>query len=93
MIEMANDQPKHNPETGQLSPFGVFFPKYEAKILDTWHTYGMRGSGTAEYAVQICLFRNIWLSPVAPLRHPAPGFEGPCTAYGHRTRSSVKEPF
>jgi indole-3-acetate monooxygenase len=38
MIEMANDQPKHNPETGQPSPFGVFFPKSDAKILDTWHT-------------------------------------------------------
>lgn len=77
MIEMANDQPKHNPETGQPSPFGVFFPKSDAKILDTWHTYGMRGSGSTDYAVQDLFVPEHLAAPVAPLRHPAPGFEGP----------------
>jgi hypothetical protein len=91
MIEMANDQPKHNPETGQPSPFGVFFPKSEAKILDTWHARQRQRHD------RVCcpnLFVPEYLAlPVAPLRHPAPGFEGPCTADGRRTRSSVKEPF
>jgi indole-3-acetate monooxygenase len=77
MIEMANDQPKHNPETGQPSPFGVFFPKSGAKILDTWHTYGMQGSGSTDYAVQDLFVPEHLAAPVAPLRHPAPGFEGP----------------
>jgi alkylation response protein AidB-like acyl-CoA dehydrogenase len=76
MIEMANHQPKHNPETGQPSPPGVFFPKSDAKILDTWHTYGMRGSGSTDYAVQDLFVPEHLAAPVAPLRHPAPGFEG-----------------
>ena len=55
----------------------AFFPRSAAQILDTWHTYGMRGSGSNDYAVRDLFVPDHMTAPVAPLRQPAPGFEGP----------------
>jgi alkylation response protein AidB-like acyl-CoA dehydrogenase len=76
-VEMDGDQPKVDPQTGQPAPFGVFFPRAEAQILDTWHTYGMRGTGSTDYAVDNLFVPDRLVAPVAPLSNPAPGFEGP----------------
>jgi alkylation response protein AidB-like acyl-CoA dehydrogenase len=65
-------------ETGQpVAAFGVFLPRTSATILDTWHTMGMRGTGSTDYAVQDLFVPDHLTVPVAPLTHPAPGFEGP----------------
>jgi len=74
---MDGDRPKLDPATGQPTPFAVFFPRSEAKILDTWHTFGMRGTGSADYAVENLFVPDYLTMPVGPLRNPAPGFEGP----------------
>lgn len=76
-VEMDGDQPKVDPAMGQPTPFGVFFPRAEAKILDTWHTLGMRGTGSTDYAVEDLFVPDHLTVPVAPLKDPAPGFEGP----------------
>ena len=76
-LEMNGDQPKVDPETGQPTPFGVFFPSSKAKILDTWHTLGMRGTGSMDYAVEDLFIPDHMVAPVAPLSKPAAGFEGP----------------
>src|SRR5262245_56914197 len=76
-VEMDGDQPKVDPATGQPTPFGVFFPRTEAKILDTWHTVGMRGTGATDYAVEDLFVPDRLTVPVAPLQDPASGFEGP----------------
>lgn len=76
-VEMEDGRPKPNPATGQPAPFGVFFPCSSAKILDTWHTVGMRGTGSADFAVEDLFVPNHLMAPVAPLRNPSPGFEGP----------------
>jgi alkylation response protein AidB-like acyl-CoA dehydrogenase len=76
-VEMDGDQPKVDPATGQPVPFGVFFPRTEAKILDTWHTLGMRGTGSTDYAVEDLFVPDHLTVPVSPLKDPAPGFEGP----------------
>ncbi len=76
-LEMENGQPKVNPETGQPAPFGVFFPRHEANLLDTWHTLGMRGTGSTDYAVEDLFIPDHMVAPVAPLSKPASGFEGP----------------
>ena len=44
-LEMDGGRPKLDPATGKPEVFGVFFPRTEAEILDTWHTLGMRGTG------------------------------------------------
>lgn len=76
-VEMDGDQPKVDPATGQPVPFGVFFRREEATILDTWHTLGMRGTGSADIAVKDLFVPDRRIAPIAPLNHPAPGFEGP----------------
>jgi len=76
-VEMDGDQPRIDPATGRPAPFGVFFPREEATILDTWHTLGMRGTGSADIAVKDLFVPDRRVAPVAPLQNPAPGFEGP----------------
>jgi alkylation response protein AidB-like acyl-CoA dehydrogenase len=77
-VEMDGDHPKVDPATGQpVAAFGVFLPRTAATILDTWHTMGMRGTGSTDYAVQDLFVPDHLTVPVAPLTHPAPGFEGP----------------
>ena len=72
-VEMDGDHPKVDPVTGQSAPFGVFLPRTAAKILDAWHTFGMRGTGSTDYAVQDLFVPDRLTVPVAPLKHPAPG--------------------
>jgi indole-3-acetate monooxygenase len=64
-------------EEGADTPFGVFFPRHSATILDTWHTLGMRGTGSADIAVRDLFVPEHHTVPVAPLRDPPPSFEGP----------------
>jgi indole-3-acetate monooxygenase len=77
-VEMDDhDRPRVDPATGKPRVFGVFFPRAEAEILDTWHTVGMRGTGSADVAVRDLFVPDRLTAPVGPLRQPAPGFEGP----------------
>jgi alkylation response protein AidB-like acyl-CoA dehydrogenase len=76
-VEMDGDGPKLDPATGRPTPFAVFFRRTEVQILDTWHTVGMRGTGSADYAVEDVFVPEHRTAPVGPLRNPAPGFEGP----------------
>jgi alkylation response protein AidB-like acyl-CoA dehydrogenase len=64
-------------EEGADTPFGAFFRRESAAILDTWHTLGMRGTGSADYTVTNLYVPEHLTVPVAPLRNPPPGFEGP----------------
>jgi len=64
-------------EEGADAPFGAFLRRESATILDTWHTLGMRGTGSADFAVTDLFVPDHLTVPVAPLRNPPPGFEGP----------------
>ena len=75
--EMEGGRPKVDPATGKPEVFGVFFPRTEAEILDTWHTLGMRGTGSTDFAVRDLFVPDRMTAPVGPLSRPAPGFEGP----------------
>ena len=77
MVEMDGDHPKVDPATGQPAPFAAWVPRGEATILDTWHTMGMRGTGSTDFAVENLFVPERRTAPVAPLSQPAPGFEGP----------------
>jgi indole-3-acetate monooxygenase len=76
-VEMDGDRPKSDPATGRPIPFGVLLPSAQATILDTWHTFGMRGTGSADLAVRDLFVPDHLKFPIEPLRHPAAGFEGP----------------
>jgi indole-3-acetate monooxygenase len=64
-------------EEGAEKPFAVFFPRASATILDTWHTMGMRGTGSTDYRADDLFVPEHMAAPVGPLLQPAPGFEGP----------------
>jgi alkylation response protein AidB-like acyl-CoA dehydrogenase len=76
-VEMDGDKPKVNPATGQPDLFGVLLPRAQATILDTWQTFGMRGTGSHDFAVRDLFVPDHLTIPIEPLGKPAPGFEGP----------------
>ena len=76
MIEMDGGAPKAAPGE-QPTVYAVFFPREQATILDTWHTLGMRGTGSADITADDILVPDRRVTPVRPLTNPAPGFGGP----------------
>lgn len=76
-IELEGDHPKIDPASGQPAVFAAFFPRSAARIEDTWNTVGMRGTGSADFAVQDLFVPDRMAGVVGPLKNPAPGFEGP----------------
>ena len=57
--------------------FAVFFPRQSGTILDTWHTMGMRSTGSTDYRADDLFVPDHLVAPVGPLTNPAPGFDGP----------------
>jgi alkylation response protein AidB-like acyl-CoA dehydrogenase len=64
-------------EEGADAPFAVFFPRASGTVLDTWHTIGMRGTGSTDYRADDLFVPEHMTAPIGPLTHPAPGFDGP----------------
>jgi alkylation response protein AidB-like acyl-CoA dehydrogenase len=76
-LDMDGDKPRLDPVSGQPTVLAFFFRRSQATILDTWHTLGMRGTGSTDYAVEDLFVADRFVAPVGPLKNPAPGFEGP----------------
>ena len=64
-------------EEGADALFAVFFPRTSGTVLDTWHTIGMRGTGSTDYRADDLFVPEHMVAPVGPLANPAPGFDGP----------------
>ena len=60
----------------------VFFPASEATIIDTWHTLGMRGTGSNDVRIEQVFIpaRRCWT--IAPLTVTDPAFSGPLYRLG-----------
>jgi alkylation response protein AidB-like acyl-CoA dehydrogenase len=68
-------------ENGQPETRYLFVPVGEAKLLDTWHVRGLRGTGTHHFAVSdvfVPAERTV-LSATAPLRETGPLYRIPRT--------------
>jgi alkylation response protein AidB-like acyl-CoA dehydrogenase len=76
-VVFDGETPRIDPDTGQPTLLGTFFPRPQAQILDTWHTIGMRGTGSADLALDDVFVPDGRTMVVAPLTNPAAGFEGP----------------
>ncbi|WP_290650731.1 acyl-CoA dehydrogenase family protein, partial [Aquisalimonas sp.] len=76
-LETQGGEPVVDPDSGDPIAYGFFIPREEAEIFDTWHTLGMRGTGSADIGVADVFVPDRRAMRMGPLQAPAPGFEGP----------------
>ena len=76
-----NGVPKIGPD-GKPIALIVFFRASEATIIDTWHTLGMRGTGSNDVRIEQVFIpeRRCWT--IAPLTVTDPAFSGPLYRLG-----------
>lgn len=77
IVEMDGDEPKLDPDTGEPAPMIAYFPKDEVEIVDTWHTVGMRGTGSADVVVTDGFVPDRRTAPLGVPKNPAPAFANP----------------
>src|SRR6266568_7012793 len=75
-LEMDGDEPRIDPGSGQPALLAMFLRREDAEVGDTWHTVGMRGTGSADVIATDAFVPDRRTATVAPLANPAPGFEG-----------------
>lgn len=75
-IVMDGEQPRIGPN-GQPVVLLHACPAKEAKIVDTWHTLGMRGTGSQDVEAKDVFIAARWTAPLAPLEKPGSAYEGP----------------
>lgn len=55
----------------------MFLPAAQTEVLDTWHTLGMRGTGSDDVAVRDVFVPERFTAPVAPLEKSGSAYRGP----------------
>ncbi len=76
-IHQEQGEPVVDPDTGQPVTFGAILPRADVTIVDTWHTLGMRGTGSADVALnEVFVPQDMTFNP-APLTNPVPALSGP----------------
>jgi alkylation response protein AidB-like acyl-CoA dehydrogenase len=73
---MDGDQPRHGAD-GSPVQLIVAYRAEEAEILDTWHTVGMRGTGSHDVVAKDVFVPTRRSTLLAPLTKPAKAFTGP----------------
>ena len=73
---MDGDQPRLNDQGSPVQHF-MFLPADKAKILDTWHTLGMRGTGSDDVIVSDLFIPERHTAPMVPLAKPGTAYQGP----------------
>jgi alkylation response protein AidB-like acyl-CoA dehydrogenase len=64
-------------ENGEPLQFLMIYRAKEAQLIDTWHTIGMRGTGSHDIAVQDLFVPHRRAVLLAPLQTRGKAFEGP----------------
>ena len=73
-------EPRVGPD-GQPMQVMLFFPTAEAEIVDTWHTLGMRGTGSHDIKLTEVFIPARWTFVMRPFDHPGSAFRGPLYAF------------
>ena len=55
----------------------AFLPAEHVTIVDTWHTMGMRGTGSHDVAVADMFVPERFTAPLVPLERPGTAYQGP----------------
>ena len=64
-------------ENGAPLQMLVFFSASDAEILDTWHTVGMRGTGSHDVVAKDIFVPKRRTAMLAPLENPGKAYQGP----------------
>ena len=78
---MDGDAPAKGPDGGAVQMV-VFFPAEDAEIVDTWHTMGMRGTGSHDVRVSDVFIPARRTYIMAPIDHPGSAFQGQLYRFG-----------
>ena len=73
---MDGDQPRLDDQGSPVQRF-MFLPADKATILDTWHTLGMRGTGSDDVVVSDLFIPERHTALLAPLEKPGTAYQGP----------------
>jgi alkylation response protein AidB-like acyl-CoA dehydrogenase len=73
---MDGDQPRRNDQGDPVQRF-MLLPADKAHILDTWHTLGMRGTGSNDVVVSDLFIPERHTALLAPLEKPGTAYQGP----------------
>jgi alkylation response protein AidB-like acyl-CoA dehydrogenase len=73
---MDGDQPRLNDQGSPVQRL-MFLPADKATILDTWHTLGMRGTGSDDVVVSDLFIPERHTALFAPLEKPGTAYRGP----------------
>jgi alkylation response protein AidB-like acyl-CoA dehydrogenase len=71
-----DDEPRLNDDGSPVQRF-MYLPTDQAEILDTWHTLGMRGTGSDDVAVSDVFVPEHHTALHAPLEKPGTAYRGP----------------
>jgi alkylation response protein AidB-like acyl-CoA dehydrogenase len=66
---------------GQPVQVLIFFPAAEAEIVDTWHTLGMRGTGSHDIKLNDVFIPTRQTFVMGPFDHPGSAYRGPLYAF------------
>ena len=75
-----NGKPRVGPD-GQPVQILIFFPAAEAEIVDTWHTLGMRGTGSHDIKLTDVFIPERRTFIMGPFDHPGSAYRGPLYAF------------
>jgi len=75
-ILMDGDQPRLHAPGIPMQRF-VWLSAADTAILDTWHTLGMRGTGSHDVAIHDLFIPEQRTAPLAPLGQPGTAYQGP----------------
>ncbi|PWU07475.1 MAG: hydroxylase [Terriglobia bacterium] len=75
-LVMEGGEPRKD-EKGNPTQLLIAFPASDVKILDTWHTMGMRGTGSNDIAVEDVFVPERRAAVIAPLAKLPEAFSGP----------------
>ena len=73
---MDGNKPRLNDQGSPVQRL-MFLPADKATILDTWHTLGMRGTGSDDVVVSDLFIPERYTAPMAPLEKPGTAYQGP----------------
>jgi alkylation response protein AidB-like acyl-CoA dehydrogenase len=77
IVEVDDESSKFDPTREDPPSIGVFVPRDEVDLIDTWHTVGMRATFSADVSVDDVFVPEHRVAHMEVPRDPAPAFSGP----------------